>query len=236
LINSNSQIDLPSIETSPMAHILVQQQTPNINIHQTKSTHDENLSPLAHSADDRLFFYKPDSASLLHFLQRFASEPQMSKFSSASNGFLDQNLSFLPLNKPEEEEEEEIIAINVDQIQPVIIEETKSNELDNISIATTIDALDQDILLNTNPSLNTERHFRRRKRRSSLSQTSSLNDEIEPIITDSIEQIQEDKSPEIKENLPPISIENLSLNENNQKKEESNDKMTLYNHLRGRSK
>jgi len=177
-----------------MAHMLVQQQTPNVNIHQTTSTQDENLLPMAHSFDDRLFFYKRDSTCLLKFLQKFASEPQITKFQPKTNGFLNQNLTFLPLDKPEQEEkeEEEINNFNFDQIQPITTEDTKCNELDNISAAATNEELDEDIILNTNSTLNTElnteRHFRRRKRRSTLTKISSSNDETEPLITDSIEK------------------------------------------------
>jgi len=78
-----------------------------------------------------------------------------------------------------------------------------------------------------------------------LTKTPSLNGESEPIVTDSIEKIddnnnnisiQEEKSEENNKNLEQISIENLSLNENNQEKQESNDKITPPNGLRGRSK
>ncbi len=106
--------------------LVEQQQTPNINIHQTTSTQDETLLPMAHSVDDRLFFYKPNSTNLLKFLQRFASEPQISKFQSTSNGFLNNNRplsnTFLPLNKPEHEE---INSFNYDKIEPVITENIK---------------------------------------------------------------------------------------------------------------
>jgi hypothetical protein len=111
--------------------------------------------------------------------------------------------------------------------------------------ATMVHELDEDILLNTNSSLNAERHFRRRKRRSLLAQSSLSFEEEEPIKTDLIEDInnnQEKKSEEISENVQPVSIESLSLNENNEKKEdisvenkESNDRTTPANRLRGRS-
>jgi hypothetical protein len=113
-----------------MAHILVQQQTPNINICQTTSTQDQSLLPRSHPVDDSLFFYKPDPTSLLELFQRFAAEPQKSKFQSTSNGFLNKSLllsnAFLPLNKSEEkEEEEEINNFNYDKIEPVITEDIK---------------------------------------------------------------------------------------------------------------
>jgi hypothetical protein len=212
-----------------MAHMLVQQQTPNINIHQTTSTNDENLSPTAHSLDDRLFFYDPDSTSLLEFLQRFASESHLPKYQTTSNGFINKNLGYKP-----KETEKQFDSLNCDIIQPVVSEIIKSNELDNISPATTTDEIDEDVLLNANSTLNIERHFRRRKRRSSLTKTSSLDDKIEPITTDSIEKVDDNNNNTTvqEDNAQPIIIEGLSLHE----KEESNDKTTPPIRLRARSK
>jgi hypothetical protein len=71
-----------------------------------------------------------------------------------------------------------------------------------------------------------------------LAQSSLSFEEEEPIKTDVIEDInnnQEEKSKEISENVQPVSIESLSLNENNEKKEESNDRTTPPNRLRERS-
>jgi len=108
--------------------------------------------------------------------------------------------------------------------------------------ATTIDDLDDGIILNANSSLNTECHFRREKLQSSLTKKASLNDETKPIIIDSIEKIgdnnnnEEGKSQKINENSQPISIEHLSLEEKNQEKQESNYKTTPSKQLPGRSK
>jgi hypothetical protein len=109
-----------------MARMLVQQQTHrtrNISLHQPTSTENESLLTMSHSADDRAFFYQPDSASFWHFIQRFASEPQMSLCNSTSDGFSNQNspISVLPLNQVKEE----VNHINCDTIQPVITPETK---------------------------------------------------------------------------------------------------------------
>jgi len=108
-----------------MARTLVQQQTPNLNIHQTTSTQDESLSSMTHSVDDSLFYYKPDSTCILQLLQRFASEPKMSKFQSTSNGYLNKNHSlsntFLPINEPEEE----INHFNYDKIEPIVTDDVK---------------------------------------------------------------------------------------------------------------
>jgi hypothetical protein len=248
----NQEFNLSSLENSKMSHMLVQQQTqrtPNISIHQKPSSQDETLLRMAHSVDDRLLFYKPDSTSLFHFLQRFAPEPQVSKHHSTSNGFLDKNStvlplsvsnSFIPLNESEDEEEEEEdknIHLYCDTIEPVIKEDLNglgsrkcsSEELDNISSSeqSTIipNELDEGVILNKNSSLNVDPHFRRRKRRSSLTRTSlSIDETEEPIITDSIEKvdtIKEEKSQEIKEDLQPIALQSLSLNGNNVQKEDN---------------
>jgi len=126
--------------------------------------------------------------------------------------------------------------------------------LDKISAATIIDELDDETILNTTSSLNVECEFCKPKQHSSLTRTSSSsssNDETGSIITDSIEKTddnnndnnQKEKSQEIGENLQPIAIESLSLNENNEKKEdnlvgneESNNKNPPSNRFRGRSK
>ncbi len=210
--------------------MLVQQQTPNINIHQTTSTNNENLSPTAHSLDDRLFFYEPDSTSLLEFLQRFASESHLPKYQTTSNGFINKSICYKP-----KETEKKCDSLNCDIIQPVVSEIIKSNELDNISpTTTTTDEIDEDVLLNANSTLNIERHFRRRKRRSSLTKTSSLDDKIEPITTDSIEKVDNNNNNTTvqEDNAQPIIIEGLSLHE----KEESNDKTTPPIRIRARSK
>jgi hypothetical protein len=180
--------------------------------------------------------------------------------------------SFGQVTKPENEEIylEDIFYLNCDKIQPVstsLIDDLNSDKTDNITTTivlnqsseqriTTNDEVknqqvDDDSLFDTSPSINNndlhcERHFRRRKRRSSLTKTPSLNDETELIVTDSIEKvdnnnnnntnINEEKTQENNEITQPISIENLSLEENNQGQQESNDKTTPSNRFRGRSK
>jgi len=117
-----------------MARMLVQQQTHrtrNISLHQPITTENESLLTMSHSADDSVFYYQPDSASFWNFIQRFASEPQMSMCRSTSDGFSNQNLptpvssnTFSPLNQVKEEQEE-VNHINCDTIQPIITPETK---------------------------------------------------------------------------------------------------------------
>ncbi|CAF2837607.1 unnamed protein product [Rotaria sp. Silwood2] len=237
LKNCDSHFDLPSLENSTMAHLLVQQQA-----HQKTSTQNETLVSMDHTVDEGLFFYKQDSTSLLHFLQKFASEPQISMYHSSSQKFLDTNSipfpisnTFLSSNEPKEEEDE-VDRLNSDQIEPIIIEDKICDTLDNISASVMTDDSNEDSILSVNSLLNSERHFRRRKRRTSLTRQSSSNDEPEVIKIDSIEPIdnnQEKELDDIAENLQRISIENISSDENNEIKEdisvengESSDKTT----------
>ncbi|CAF4840427.1 unnamed protein product [Rotaria sp. Silwood1] len=252
LNNFDSQFDLPSLENSTMAHILVQQQT-----HQKTPTQNETLASIGHTANEGLFFSKQDSTNLLHFLQKFASEPQISKYHSSSQKFLDTNSinfpltnTFLSSNETKREEEDELDNFNGDQIEPIIIDDKIHNTLDSIVASTMIDDLNEDNLLNTNSLLNIERHFRRRKRRTSLTRQSLSNDETDltTLQTDSIEQTdnnnnnnQEQKIDDINENLQQISIDNLSLNDNNEKIEDnviengdSNDKTVSPSRFRSR--
>ncbi|CAF1169407.1 unnamed protein product [Adineta steineri] len=259
IINYNPQIDLPSLENSTMAHMLVQQQqthrTPNMNLHQTTSTENESLLPMSHSVDDRIFYYKQDSTSILHFLQRFASEPHLPMYPSTSNGYLSKtspssSLSniFLPVNETKEEQEQKVNTINCDTIQPVTVEDVKSDTSDTISSKIIVPKLNEDILVNTTSISNTERHFRRRKRRSSLTHSLSLDDS-ELSKTDCIRKIddnnnnnneEEEKLQEISTDSQSLSLESVQLNENNEKKdisvetEESNEIITPPSQLRSR--
>ena len=187
-----------------MAHILIQQQTPNISIHQTPTTNDENLSPTAHSLDDRLFFYKPDSTSWLELLQRFASESNLPKYQTKTNHFVNKSLC----SKSED---------HCDKIQPVV----KTNQLDNTSSTTpTIDEADEDVLSNTNSVLNTDRHFRRRKRRSSVTKTP----QFEPVTSEKVDDNNNNTDSIQEDDSQPISTD------------EKDDQTTPSNHIRGRSK
>ena len=207
-INFNSHTDLPSIETSPMAHILVQQQTPNISIHQSPTTNNENLSPTAHSFDERLYFYKPDSTCWLEFLQRFASESHLSKYQTKTNNFVNKNLC----SKTED---------HYDRIQPVV----ETNQLDNTSSTTpTIDDIDEDVLLNVNSTLNAERYFRRRKRHLSLAKTSPNDDKTEPVISEKVDDNNNNTNTIEKEDSQSISTD------------EKEEQTAPSNHIRGRSK
>lgn len=77
-----------------MAHILIQQQK-----HRPSSTKKETLVPMGHNVDERLFFCEQDSADFLHFLQKFASEPQRPIYhSTSSQNLLDRNKINFPLS------------------------------------------------------------------------------------------------------------------------------------------
>jgi hypothetical protein len=117
---------LLSLEISLTAHILVEQQTSNINMDQIISIQDQILLPTVHPVDASLFFYKPDARSFLQFLQRSASESRISKFQSTSNGFLNKNLhlsnTVLPSNKLEGKA---INNFNRDNMKPITAENVK---------------------------------------------------------------------------------------------------------------
>jgi hypothetical protein len=120
---------------------------------------------------------------------------------------------------------DDIFYLNCDKIQPVstsLTEDFNSDKTDNITTITdplseqiaTINAddvksqqLNEDILFDTSPSINNndipcERHFRRRKRRSSLTKTSTTNDDTQSI-TDLLEKIDinHEQSQKVNENL-----------------------------------
>lgn len=115
-----------------MANLLVQEQThrkPNISIHQTTSTQNETLVPRCHSVDEDLFFYQQDTTSFLHFLQKFATEPQVSVYHASSQKCADTNSGIMPpattVLTPDLSQEGKIdgLNINCDLIEPVIAEE-----------------------------------------------------------------------------------------------------------------
>ena len=102
-----------------MAHMLVQQQTPNIPIHQTTSTQNRNGLPLSHSFDEALSVYNSNSKKrFFQILQRMASEPQMPVYHSTANNstiFPFPN-TFLPIDAPE------VNDYDCDKFEPVITE------------------------------------------------------------------------------------------------------------------
>jgi len=276
-----------------MAHMLVQQQThrsPNISIHQSTSSQKESKLPMTHSVDDRLL---DGSKCLIHFLTRFASEPQISKYhtqSTNSNGHLNKSPVVFALSSPvsnpclqvnesgkDDIHFEDIFYLNCDIIEPVsnsLTEDLTSDKTEDLTsdktddVTTVINPLseqstaiddevknqqvDEDILLDTSPSLNNndthcERHFRRRKRRSSLTKNSILCDDTQSTTTDLLEKldINQEKSQEINETLE-LKPNDQKLNTNStetetSKKEESNEtivgdgKSAAVSRYRGRS-
>lgn len=179
-----------------MAHMLVQQQAKTL-----PSTSNEQMLPLAHQLDD--IFYTPGSTNLLELLQKLASD----KYSSASNG---------PRSKTSSVSEpiiEEKLCLNCDELQPIIPESVQITNIDSISsnVSPNNDC-DEDALVNENSSSNNcDRHFRRRKRRSSLTKTLLDNDTIEKVDDNNNSQLipQEEISQE-------IQLEKLSINDNEQ--------------------
>ena len=102
-----------------------------------------------------------------------------------------------------------------------------SDTLDSILTSTKLDELNDDSILNSNSSLNAERPVHRRKRRISTTRT-SLSE------TDSMEDNssnQEEKLQDLNETL-----EQISLNENTEKTNDSNDANIPPGRLRTRSK
>lgn len=121
---------------------------------------------------------------------------------------------------------DDIFYLNCDKIQPVstsLAEDFSSDIADNITITTdqlseqptTINdeniqqlQLDEDILIDTSPSINNndtsgERHFRRRKRRSSLTRNSITLDDTQLSAIDLLQKldINQEQSKEINESL-----------------------------------
>jgi hypothetical protein len=178
--------------------------------------------------------------------------------------------SCVQLNKPENDEIhfDDIFYLNCDKIQPVstsLIEDVHSYKIDNIKkITTTTDhsseqvteindelnsqQLDDDILLDTSPSINGsdghgERHFRRRRRRSSLTKTSTLLDETSNSL-DKLD-INQQQSLEINETLElkpnddkqdtQVIETKISGNEESNKTMVDDDKLAPLSRYRGRS-
>ncbi|CAF1033603.1 unnamed protein product [Adineta ricciae] len=228
-INFTPQLGLSSLEDSTMAHMLVQQQplrTPNMNILPRTPTINRNLLPISHSVDDRLFFLEPNSTSFFDFFDKFASVPNIFKYQTAANNLANKSSPPSPLNQVQEEQEQEVNITDCDTIQPVTLDHIESDTLDTISPVTTTKNLDQDGIVDTTASVIPERHFRRRKRRSSWTPSScSTIDESKPLQTDSVAKSndsQKDKSQPITDNSQPISLESLSLEDNSVKTEELN--------------
>ncbi|CAF1906066.1 unnamed protein product [Rotaria magnacalcarata] len=185
--------------------ILVQQQT--------LLTKDEIVVPLEVEVDEGLFFYRQDPAGFLHFLQAFTNEPQRSISHSAPKKFLDTNS--LPSSN-----EEEMQNFNGNVLGPIIKEDEISDTLDRILTSTKLDELNDDSILNSNSSLNAEPQVRRRKRRTAITQTSeSQSNTVEH--NNSNQDLNE-------------TIEQISLNENSEKTDESSDTTIPPGRRRGR--
>jgi hypothetical protein len=202
--------------------------------------------------------------------------------STNSNGYLNKSPVVFALSSPvsnphlqvnESEKDDihfdDIFYLNCDIIQPVstsLTEDLTSDKTDNEStiinplsehiIAANDEVksqqLEEDILLDTSPSINNndthcERHFRRRKRRSSLTKNSTSLDDIQSTTTDLLEKIDinQEQSKEINETLElkpndhkqdSNSIETISSqNEEPNKTIVDNEKSASLSRYRGRS-
>ena len=223
-------LDFLSAQNSTMAHILVHQQqthrSPSISIHRpTSPSHKEPSLTMAHSVDDRLFLCQHESTRLLNLLTRFASEPQISVYASARERSL-KPVDIFALSSSSSvsnaysplESSDDPFRFNCDRIQPVLIatnEEKIQPTISSCEPASAVDhdaltshLLDGDFLLDASPTVadgdtHSERHFRRRKRRSSLTKNSLSLDDTPPAI-DAIETgpvKQPQPTAEITENL-----------------------------------
>ncbi|CAM4757811.1 unnamed protein product [Rotaria magnacalcarata] len=262
------QIDLPSLENSTMAQILMQQKihrSSNISINRPATSQKDTSLVMRHSVDDRLFYH--DSKQLLHFLTRVASEPQIfkhhhSQLANSNVKLIKSTRDFtisLPISNASVQLNElknneilfdDILIFNCDKIQSVsnsTTEDFTSDEIDNIVSTmnqpseerlTLTDELEplhvngdseaaytngylkisessEDVLIDSSSSLNDsdphgERHFRRRKRRSSLTKTSLSLDDTQSI-ADLIEKISIDNE------TPQEANQNLELIESDDK-------------------
>ncbi|CAF2054159.1 unnamed protein product [Rotaria magnacalcarata] len=225
---STSLLDFDSLssENSTMAHVLVQQQT--------SSNQTDTLVPSGHEVNKGLLFSKQDSADLLHFLQTFSNEQQRSMYDTTAKTFLDTNS--LPSLNESNHEEEKLHNFNENLLEPTIKEDKISDTLNSILSSGISDELNGDSILDSNSPLNAERHFRRRKRRTSLTRTSLSNDENELTKTDSIEQTnsnQEDGVEDLNETLERISL-NEKKEDHSVKNEELNDKTDSPGRFRAR--
>ena len=207
-----------------MTHLLVHpsvHRSENIRIHSNKSSSNDSRLPMVHSVDETLFFSKQDSKDILQFLQRITLEPQISSAPSTC---------CFSLSTPSDEQTH--IDLNCDQIEPV----TSNDEITRFVIFPRLsvihfycccccsdkvdvicaseistDDVEGDVLLDSNVSNNqslnnVERHFRRRKRRSSWTRLSNSIDDTQPIdINNNHSEIKEEPSP-----IQPVSLESLS--------------------------
>lgn len=197
---------------SDSASILIQQPTLDTNTHQTPTIYDENILPTSHSVDDRLHSYQSDSMFLAQLFHRFLSNSQISKLQSTTNEFL--STSSLLISLSQFNEKEQTNNFHYDHIEPAIPEDIRrfvfkvkrkkiylffsyfSMELDNILTNIVTDDLDEDILLNSN------NHLRSQKQHLSLTEIFPSSNEIQSTVTDSIQIVDNNNS---QTNTPVLS-------------------------------
>lgn len=187
---------------------------------------------MPHSLED--MFYKPSPTSLLEILQKIASDSQKAKYASTTNDLRNKTLPVCKLVVPFNPHAVAKTSLNCDGILAVIPEGVQANQLDSISTVTSTNDLDEDTFSNESSSSHTERHFRRRKRRSSLTKTPSADGENPTFQFDSIEKLDDNNNTLAKpqEEISPLpAIECLSLEE----KQQNEQTTTSLHRLRGRS-
>ncbi|CAF3292618.1 unnamed protein product [Rotaria socialis] len=176
-----------------MAHTPLKQETPLT----------EADVAIGDKGSEGLSFYKKDPVAFFHLLQTYTTEPQRSICHSSSKIFFDT----YPINVSSSNSfplpDEEIHNL----CKPIIKEDKTSDTLDNILASRKLDELTDDIILNSNSSLNGILAFRRLQECASLKQTSG---ETQLTKADSIEQNNsnpEDKVQAINESLESISLD-----------------------------
>lgn len=191
---------------------------------------------MTHSVDDRLFLTKQDSTRLLHLLTRFASEPQMSIYQNQSSPLQahsqkntdDFDFSSPPVSKTclqfdiGDIQFDEIFHFNCDKNQPISTATTDDPSYEQVEStspeASNDQQIDEEILLDGSPSMQEtdssgERHFRRRKRRSSLTRGSISLDET-PTLTDATGKLDTDQAHESKHSVNETVELSLSIQAN----------------------
>jgi hypothetical protein len=246
----------------------------NISIHPTTSTKTDSKLPMTHSVDERLFLQDSTQLiNLLTRFASEPHMSKCQTQSTNSNGHFSKfalstpvSNSYEPVTKSENEEIFlEDIYSNCDKLQPVSIslnEDFNSDKTDNITIVplnpTSLllseqeqqtASNDEDTLYDISPSINNndlqcERHFRRRKRRSSLTKTSQSNDDTQSTV-DLLEKLDinqqqsqdnEGKTDDHTKETNAIETKTSENGESNGTVTDDNEKSAPVSRYRGRSK
>ena len=247
--------------------------SPNMNIHSSTSLSNGSKLSMTHSVDERLFLPDSNQLIhlLKRFASEPHMSNSYEQSSKSSNLFAlspPVPSSFQSVQPSENDEiyDEDIFHLNCDKIQPVfdaVTEDTNGYQIDDLIpvVTTPIDInhdqvnhqqFNEDILLDTSPSptitingneLPCERHFRRRKRRSSLTKNSFTLDETQSTVdlSDKLDIHSQQISPELSEpSSDNLSVQSQDINptEDDQSPEPVIDdaQATPASRYRGRSK